>query len=721
MINFKLKQVDKKSMKSILFTAAVGLSFTMAQAQQNNNGIVAPGEHLNCKHNEMLIKRCQALGFDYETAPETIAYEQEIQEIIRNQSHGGERSAVYVIPVVFHIVHIGGPENISDAQVYDAVNILNRDYSKMNADTSVVVPEFSGNIANVGFEFRLAQKDAQGNCVSGITRTFSATTNDGDDNMVDQVNLNLNGGTSTANIRFPRNKYLNIWVCKNAAGAAGYTNTPSAWTPADLDGIWIGYNYVGSIGTSSVTTSRALTHEVGHWFNLRHVWGNTNNPGVSCGDDLVTDTPVTKGWTSCNLTSNDVCNAGVVENVQNYMEYAYCSRMFTNGQKSRMIAAITSGTASRNNLWTTANLNAAGVNGPDNLCEADFTADQTIICAGDSVYFDDASFHGPTSWNWTFASGSPASSSTENPVITYNTVGQYNVSLTSTNSSGSMTENKTNYITVLDPVGATVPIVEGFESIASIPTLDWFVTNSDGMQTWQIQSGFGSGGTKCIKLNNFAFNATGGKDNIVSKTYDLSGAGNAQIRFKYAYRQRTATDNEKLKVYVSNNCGQSWSLRKQLSGTALGSITSTSAYNSPAAADWVTFDVTNITSAFLVQGFRFRIEFESDAGNNIYIDDINLDINVGTPEITRENLEFNVYPNPVNANATIDYTLASSDKVEIQLTDVVGQVVTVLENSVQSAGNHKVSLNASKLQAKGVYFITLHAGDIVQTRKIVVE
>jgi len=707
-------------MKSMLLPAAMVFSFTMAQAQLNPSGIVEPGEHLHCKHNEMLIKHCQSLGFDYETAPETINYEQEIQEIIKNQSHGGSRSAVYVIPVVFHIVHTGGPENISDEQVYDAVNILNRDYQKMNADTSVVVPDFAGNIANVGFEFRLAQKDALGNCVSGITRTFSATTNDGDDAMVDAVNLNLNGGSSTSNIRFPRNKYLNIWVCKNAAGAAGYTNTPSAWTPSDLDGIWLGYNYCGSIGTSSVMTSRALTHEVGHWFNLRHVWGNTNDPGVSCGNDLVSDTPETMGWTSCNL-SGSVCNPPIIENVQNYMEYAYCSRMFTNGQKSRMIAAITSSTAGRNNLWTTANLNAAGVNGPDNLCDADFTSDQNIICAGDSIEFNDASFHGPTSWSWTFASGSPAASTAENPVITYNSVGQYNVSLTSTNSTGSMTENKTNYVTVLDPVGAAVPVVEGFESVSSIPNLDWFITNTDGMQTWQVQSGMGSSGTKCIKLNNFAFNSSGGKDNILSKTYDLTGVGNAQINFKYAYRKRTSTDNEKLKVYVSNNCGQSWSLRKQLAGSALGSSTSTSAYNSPAAADWMLFDVTNITSAYYTQGFRFRIEFESDGGNNIYIDDINIDINVGTPEITRENLDFNVYPNPVNTNATIDYTLASSGKVEIKLTDVVGQVVAVLENGVKPVGNHKVQLNASKLNAKGVYFVTLQAGNIVQTRKIVVE
>ena len=76
------------------------------------------------------------------------------------------------------------------------------------------------------------------------------------------------------------------------------------------------HNYVGSIGTSSSTGARTLTHEIGHCFNLAHVWGSTNQPGVACGDDLVTDTPETMGHTSCDLSSS-VCNPPLIENVQN--------------------------------------------------------------------------------------------------------------------------------------------------------------------------------------------------------------------------------------------------------------------------------------------------------------------------------------------------------------------------------------------------------------------
>ena len=133
------------------------------------------------------------------------------------------------------------------------------------------------------------------------------------------------------------------------------------------NGIWILHDYVGSIGTGTTGKSRALTHEVGHWLNLDHLWGPNNNPGnsSSCSDDDgVDDTPRCIGVTSCNLTANTCSNdavdgywnTDVVDNVENFMEYSYCSKMFTNDQRSRMRAAITSNI--RNNLWQPSNLNA---------------------------------------------------------------------------------------------------------------------------------------------------------------------------------------------------------------------------------------------------------------------------------------------------------------------------------------------------------------------------
>lgn len=135
-----------------------------------------------------------------------------------------------------------------------------------------------------------------------------------------------------------------------------------------MDAIVAIHGYVGSIGTGNNFVSRVLTHETGHWLNLQHVWGSTNNPGVACGDDGVGDTPLTKGFTNCNLSNAIICTPGIKENIQNYMEYSYCCKMFTQGQRSRMHNALNSNVAGRDNLSSNANLIATGVINPTLNC-----------------------------------------------------------------------------------------------------------------------------------------------------------------------------------------------------------------------------------------------------------------------------------------------------------------------------------------------------------------
>jgi PKD repeat protein len=216
----------------------------------------------------------------------------------------GEPEAVLVIPVVFHIIHLDGPENISDEQVYEQMEILNRDYNKLNADTIVVVSGFDTIIANVKLEFRLATKDFLGNCTNGIERIRSIETLVGD-----------NGSKLN---QWPRERYLNVWtVATMENGVAGYSQYPSSvidGQSALADGIIIRHNYIGSIGTGSVSGSRALTHEVGHYLDLAHPWGSTNDPGVECGDDGVSDTPVTEGSDNCSNLRDFSCSSTAISN-----------------------------------------------------------------------------------------------------------------------------------------------------------------------------------------------------------------------------------------------------------------------------------------------------------------------------------------------------------------------------------------------------------------------
>ena len=243
------------------------------------------------------------------------------------------------IQVVFHVLHRGGAENISDAQILDAVRILNDDFNKRNSDTSQVIPAFQNSIGNAEIEFQLATTDPQGNPTTGIDRIYTTFVTP---NNVDSFYLN----------QWDQSRYLNIWTAKVGAVQPYPVLSPaSADSFPERDGVVIRPNYLGSIGTGSSTVSRALTHEVGHFLNLMHLWGNTNNPGITCGDDSVSDTPITKGFTSCPSDSNAmICTAGVIENYQNFMEFSYCSKMFTQGQVTRMKDCLNSNVGNRNSL-----------------------------------------------------------------------------------------------------------------------------------------------------------------------------------------------------------------------------------------------------------------------------------------------------------------------------------------------------------------------------------
>lgn len=712
--------------KLLLVATTMFFANTFVKAQQN--------ELLYCGQGSY-VDRLKAQGFDPDHDPGVQALESFTQNFDPSMASGSYMrgsQTIYIIPIVFHIIHKGGVENIPDANVIDQVAILNRDYNKLNADTSQVVSTFVNNIANVGFEFRLAQKDALGNCTNGIYHIFSLNTDEGGNAAVDDVNRYLNGSsTNTSPIRFPRNKYLNVWVCNDLGDAAGYTNTPSTWLPAAYDGIWLKYSYCGSLYPSNVQLSRALTHEVGHWMNLSHTWGGTNNPGCTgqtsapCNgdnncltDDGVSDTPNTIGWTSCNLAGKTcMSDPSPVDNVQNYMDYSYCSRMFTNGQKTRMIAAINSSVGQRSSLWTPSNLSASGVLQTPVLCTANFTADNIVICEGESIDFTDLSYNAANGWNWSFTGGTPSTSTSQNETVTYNTAGTYAVALTATDGTSSDTETKTAYITVLPSSGRSIPFVESFESVSSLPSTDWMIENPDGGQTWSVVSTAAYTGTKSVKLNNTAI-ASGNQDELISGTIDLSGASSLLVTFKYAFAQKSTSNTDILKVFASNDCGVTWSMRKQISSSVLSSSgTQTSSFTPSSTAQWEEAQVTNITASYFTPNFRLKFTFESGGGNNIYIDDINIDGSVGVEDIAYD-FGLTSYPNPFDQQTTVSFNLDNTKEVELTVYDVIGKQVMTLAKGNLSEGQHTFNIDGTALKA-GVYFVKLKAGNVERTMKII--
>lgn len=637
------------------------------------------------------------------------------QNVLRTYDHEPVQTEsmppVYIIPVVFHIIHNYGTENISDAQVYDAISIMNRDFRKQNADTASVVPTFQPIIADAEIEFRLAQKDPNGNCTTGIDRIASEKTYIGDD--LSKLNP------------WPRSKYLNIWVVRNISnGAAGYTYLPGVAPTANVDGIIVLDTYVGSIGTSSVVTSRTLTHETGHFLNLLHTWGSTNQPGVSCGDDFVNDTPITKGWTTCNLTNNKICTANVEENVQNYMEYSYCSRMFTIDQKTRMRNALNSAVGQRNNLPTAANLTATGTDGsPAVLCKpiSDFNADYRMVCPNAQITLTAFNSGGKTAtWSWSCPGAtfvSPYTAADSVTVVQYASPGTYSVSLTVTNNAGTGSLTKTSYIYVNSTTAQfNTPFSESFETI-SVPNSNWIVFGSSPV--WTVTNLAGYTGVKSVRIVNFG-QFGGETDELCSPSYNLTTVNNPKLYFRTASAQKTSTDNDMLRVFISQDCGRTWTLKLTKAGAGLKTVSPQTTNWAPSNASQWRLDSINLSPYANNTNFRIKFQFISGGGNNIYIDDINVQNPLGIGEMNSSNFAFNVYPNPVSEVSTVYFQLNQKENVQVKVFDLLGKETMTIVNSELAAGEHELSLNRKNL-IPGIYLVRLSTPSGMSTRKILVQ
>lgn len=717
-----------KRFRSLLLVVAVAFSTQSLVAQDSQSTQHAHPDHLTCGQHE-------AREAFFEKFPE----QREIARVAAKQLEAETESfaltkdtedEILIIPVVFHVVHAGGEENISDEQIQSAVDVLNEDFSAANNDLGQVIDDFADIVGNVGIEFRLAKIDPDGNCTNGINRVFSETTNDGFTDMKDAAGI------------WDRSSYMNVWTCRQIGESSGggitvgYTMVPSTVSGGfgqSYDGIVMRSDYTGIIGTSSPSGGRSLTHEVGHWINLQHTWGTSNSPGLpsNCSgggsSDFVSDTPNTIGWTSCDVNG---ATCGSLDNVQNFMEYSFCSRMFTEGQANRMRAALNSGIAQRNQLHSPANLIETGVLEPDAICLADFTTTEPpLICEGKELTFEDLSFNGVENRTWTFEGGSPANSSEVQPTVVYNESGTYQVSLTVSNPLGEETVTKTGYVTVIQNAPNSIPIIEGFDDINALDeSNDWHVINQDDAPIkWELTDQASFSGSQSVYVrgrNNDDFQM----EELVSSTYDLSGlednAENAVLSFKYAHAKRNNNSDDQLRVRISRNCGDSWVTRLTLDIDELPTVSGnvSGQFIADSENDWEEVIIDNISPTFFTSEFRVKFEFTSFKGNNIYIDDINIfDPSALGVEESKNVADIALYPNPASSSVRLRIGLTESQHVRVELLDASGRVVQSPFVGHLSEGGQNINIELDESLSSGLYLVRLTAEDGIAVRKLIIE
>lgn len=660
----------------------------------------------------------------------------------QNQVSNSTFTTVDTIPVVFHILHLGGLENVPNSYVYQALAEVNRVHTKTIPDSAGIDVHFKGISGANNYVFQLATIDPNGNCTNGIIRHYDANTN------WDQTNPNYS-------YTWDRTKYLNVYIVKNICSGqpcpgstsggiiVGYTYLPGT-VPAAYDVVI--YNYQFMTGTNA----RSMAHEFGHWLGLSHTFGMTNSAGgSSCttanDDKLATnpptvactgvtdDTPMYQGaFSTCPASTPNACDPSNTANVQNIMDYSSCPKNFTNGQITRMHNIMNSTTASRSHVISVANKIATGVRNPQVCIPIPyFHPSSRIVCSGATVTFSDSSQNAKTTiYNWNFPGGTFVSGYTATdsmPKVTYATPGTYAVSYTASTTAGGASVTESSCITVVSSTAAyNTAFIEGFET-ATVPGTDWnvlHIPSSTGVD-WTVTNSAAASGSKSIMIDNFS-NPPGDTSILVSPTFNLAAIGSPTLKFKMSYQQQATTNVDKLQIYSSIDCGATWASRFGRSGAALQPSTVTGQSTSPfvpTPSQFATYTV-NLSPIASSTNAMFRFVFYSDPtapGNLIYLDDINIyNTLTGIKDIQTE-VGLEIYPNPSSGNVNIIFNLVDKHNISVNVVDMLGRVVEANPSQHYPSGESMITIGNKVTYKPGVYFVNIDVDGQHISKKVIIQ
>jgi hypothetical protein len=577
-----------------------------------------------------------------------IRTDEQFEEWLRAEIHAMKMSRSYTgvirIPVVVHVVHNGDAygtgENITDEQVLSQIEVLNEDFRRMFG-----TPGYNTHPdgADTEIEFVMAKRAPDGSPTNGINRH--------DGGVASWSTAAIESTLKPTTIWDPT-QYMNMWTVRFTSTSllgyaqfpdgSGLAGMPCSGGSASTDGLVMGYQFFGSSdkGTGFALSApfdkgRTATHEIGHGLGLRHIWGD----GGCAADDFCTDTPFASA-ANYGCSANTSC--GSADMIENYMDYTddECMNIFTLEQKERMRAVLLSSDRRLSLLNSPALLDPepdnvaidAIISPANELCSGGTTTPQirlknlgsnTLTSARIAMYVDEV-FHSNNDWAGSLA---PAASTPFdlNEITVALGVHELRVEVVLANGLSDTEEtDNVQSTTFAYTSGQTLPFGEDFSG-NEFPPQYWNVNNvGDDCLTWNIQQVVQADGTVggAAIMNHYEYPTTGQLDYLETPLIDLTGKSNITLTFHVAYARYNNTTSEALRVYVSTDCGETYSTALfNKSGATLATVSNTTTdWRPTASGNWRSESVN--LNAYAGEKIIVRFESVNDYGNNMYIDNI---------------------------------------------------------------------------------------------------
>ncbi|MFY0255893.1 M43 family zinc metalloprotease [Chitinophaga sp. 30R24] len=627
------------------------------------------------------------------------------------------------IPVVVHIV-LDDPTLVTDAQVLSQIAALNIDYNAANADTSLVPAAWKSIIGNTRINFCLAQRTPGDEPTNGIVRV---KTPPGQSYYITNAAADVKYASTGGSDGWDHSKYLNIWVTRLAGNYLGVAAPPGNGYPVEQEGVAIHYSAFGTTGSVGpiYNLGRTATHEIGHYFGLKHVWGDDN--GACTVDDGIDDTPLqgnsTYGCPSFPRVDNCTTAApGIM--FMNYMDYTddACMYLFTAGQVDRMRYVLENiiATLMTSNGCTPPdqyNNDAALVNitsPAGKICDNHIAPVVTMRNKGlqplTSVTIWYRLNNGAlTSYQWSGNLGSLQQTTITLPATNI-PIGSYHLTAYTQSPNGQPdghVANDTASILFRYDAEAVLPFTEGFEN-DSFPPPGWDLYNPDRSFTWERDRNIGKNSNASALMRNLGYNTNDQTDDLITPVIDPQNADSVFLFFDVAaavYTDPAATGNvwDTLQVLVTTDCRETGQILYTKWGPNL--ITHPTALHTefvPAANEWRR-DSVDLTGAIHKGKFQVAFRNISNSENNIYID--NIQIVAKSINATLREKGFLVNPNPTKGQVWITFYEIPPDLIQVAIYNTLGQLIMSQPLANIGAGN-RMTFNLVN-EPNGVYFVKL--------------